>query len=152
MAWTPEQIVGARAILAIERNLSPKCEGCGYDANRPNCVNGGGCSRHEQDDVKAFQATIEEIQAAAGLKGENAWGWRSKIPLADLYGEITEGQLNLLMDLVDAGGKITSRSRDPRFDWLAARSFVSWTANDRWHVTISKRGNEYIDHMDTQRK
>jgi hypothetical protein len=144
---TAEQLAYARAIRLVEMNLEPKCEGCGYGADRPNCFNGGGCSRHEQEDVIAFKRVRDSLTKLGGLR--DIYGWRYKVPLDQLY-DFTEKEKALLLDLHDRGGKQSTRKMDERFDTLGcgngiAKGAVMLSAcGGRWHVEMTDRAHELV--------
>lgn len=143
--WTDAQIMAARAITLIRRNLEPKCDGCGAGADRPNCAAdmGGHCRRHEQPEVEAFERTIRSIERHADFPKDFDLRWETAMKL-DLYNEFSEEEISLLMDLQDAGGRLSSRTIDDRFTSLGEKQAVYFSADQRWHVTITDRGRDLL--------
>jgi hypothetical protein len=148
---TPVQLAYAKSVRMIEMHLEPKCEGCGYGADRPKCAMdmGGHCQRHEQADVRAFDRVRDALLDAGGLRGRDLYGWRYDLPLDVLY-SFSETEKALLLDLHDRGGKQSTRKIDERFDTLGcgggvAKGAVLLSASgDRWHIHLTDRGKELV--------
>lgn len=144
---TPEQLAYARSIILIERHLEPKCEGCGYGADRPNCAMGGGCGRHDQENVIAYHRTIDALKRMGGLNGRRDW---RDVPLHLLH-DFSADEQALLLDLHEKGGKQSTRSHDRRFDGLGCGqggkgAILLSSKGDRWHVELTDSGQELIAH------
>lgn len=143
---TDVQLAYARAIVLVERHLEPDCEGCGYGANRPNCVMGGGCSRHDQEDVIAFKKVIDELKKLGGLNG--VFNWRYETPIHLLH-DFSDKEKTLLLDLHDRGGKQSTRSMDERYNGLGCGSgdkgaVLLSSSGGKWHIELTKAGKEYV--------
>lgn len=145
--WTERQIMAGKAVFEIEELLEPKCEECGFGADRPNCAMGGGCNRHEQDSVIAYRSAIDRLKREGGLNAREFWGWKQDMPPMLLHGVPGETLMNLLLDLEERGGKQETRQHDGRFEWFRARGIVSSSAQDKWCIEITKRGREYLAAM-----
>jgi hypothetical protein len=148
VALNAEQLAYARAILLIEKNLEPKCEGCGYGADRPNCAMGGGCGRHDQKDVIAFKRVREQLKRLGNLNDQKHWQWRNQTPIHLLY-DFSDKEKSLLLDLHDKGGKQSTRSLDERFDSLGCGSsgkgaVLLSSVGRMWHVELTEQGKAYV--------
>jgi hypothetical protein len=149
----PTQLAVARCVRILEMNCEPKCEECGYGADRPKCAMdmGGHCPRHEQKEVMAFNRARDSMIILGGLRDLPMWRYR--IPLHLLY-DFSDRELGLLRDLRDAGGKQATRDMDKRFNTLGsgsgiAKGAVSLSHNDgRWRVELSDRGRALLAHLD----
>ena len=147
--WTPAQCMAARAITLIRNGLYPNCDGCGYSADRPNCAMdfGGGCPRHDQENVIVTDAAIEAIEKAANFPREFDHRWDLYMPL-HLYNDFSDEEKKILLDLADAGGKVTSRTYDKRFLPLMKKRVVSLSCiHNRDTITISDRGLDLVKHI-----
>ena len=144
VAWSEAQIMAARAITLIKRHMPPLCDGCGYNADRPNCVNGGYCARHEQENVIAYHKVIAGIERGAKFPRDFYQRWDLFMPL-HLYNDFDEEEKALLLDLAEAGGKLKSRKPDNRFNSLSSKQAVSYSAQGGYEfVTLSKRGEDLV--------
>lgn len=56
-----------------------------------------------------------------------------------------------LQDLEDAGGRLSGRKRDDRFSTLGEKRAVYFSADQRWHVTLTDRGRELLDRISPDR-
>ncbi|QIG76920.1 hypothetical protein EVC30_091 [Rhizobium phage RHph_Y1_11] len=148
-AWTEAQLLAIYAIWLIEQKLEPDCENCGYGANRQKCAldMGGHCPRHEQESLKAFQETIEQIEVRSGL---NKIGlWRQHAPLDKIH-TLSDTAKALMHDLYDekmAGKPHKTRAKDDRFAHLSAIGVVYYSASQMWEVHFTKRGLAWADQL-----
>lgn len=142
--------MAAKAIFAIENQLEPKCEGCGSGASRPKCAfdYGGGCPRHQQENVIAYNDVISMLVREGDLR--NVGSWRYEMPAYLVHGVPSRNSLLLLEDLVDRGGKWTSKAdHSENYEWFRRRAIVSVSfCAGRNEIEISKRGREYINDLE----
>lgn len=148
--YSEPQLMAARAITLIKRKLTPKCEECGYGADRPNCAmdKGGYCNRHEQEDMRAYREVIDELERVSGLRKVS--GWETDIPLKHLI-DLSKTEMALMQDLLDLhreGKKHITRSQDERWTSLSRKHVVGIMAtSNRWEYGFNKRGLELAEEL-----
>jgi hypothetical protein len=138
----------ARAIVLMERRIAPKCEACGYGADRQKCPMdlGGHCQAHAQDSYIAFDEVRRELTRLGGLN--DIVSWRQRVPL-NLLHDFSKTERALLLDLHDKGGKASSRAHDDRYSKLGCGSggkaaIIQSSQGDRHHVALTERGKALI--------
>jgi len=148
--FTPTQIAYARTILLIERKLEPKCDECGVGAKCQKCPQdlGGHCQRHDQENVRAFDEVIDELDRRSGLRDISLW--RQHVPLWDVV-DLYDPEKLLMNDLYDmevAGKRHSTRAFDDRFRSLADKNVVYYSASGGlWHVDFNKRGLVWAERL-----
>lgn len=110
-------------------------------------------SSHEEDEAyETAKDVVHSLEREAGLYGMSMW--RQRVPIGDLY-NFTQTEEDLLRDLRDAGGTMSSRRYDSRFRSLGCgnggKKAVGESAQgDRWYVRLTERGRAYLESLDGQ--
>jgi hypothetical protein len=149
--WTEAQIMAARAIFLIRNKLVPKCDECGYSADRQKCAHdlGGHCRRSEQEDVQNYESVISSLERAANFPKDFDKRWDLYMPL-HLYITFSDAEKAALRDLNDSGGRTTVRQPNNLHWSLSAKRAVGISAQDKYIIVLSDRGKAYVEYLNSK--